>query len=178
MGHIKIHHAVKRDILCHNKKYRITKYYNYEYENFISIKLVILSFYATAQNFDKMPVQQRDSMLITRAKAAAKKYAPGYYREYGTPKIERLVWNGEEDLEFGERQGRPYFRVTFPYDESKDYFGYGFSVMVDILGDDGTLNGVMGGHGFGRRISVYEANSKDKNIKIVPYVERKRPERH
>lgn len=45
-------------------------------------------------------------------------------------------------------------------------------------GDDGTLSGVTGGHGFGRRISVYEARSKDENVKIVPYVERKRPGRH
>ncbi len=141
------------------------------------ISLFSLSLYS--QNLDSMSVPKRDSMLINIAKYAVKKYAPNYFREYGTPKIERLIWDGEkEDLEFGERLGRPLFRVTFPYDESKDYFGYGFSAMVDIWGDDGTLSGVMGGHGFGRRISVYEANSKDKNIKIVPYVERKRPERH
>ena len=141
--------------------------------------LSFLSFYATAQNFDKMSVPKRDSMLINIAKLAVKKYAPDYFREYGTPKIERLIWDGEEeDLEFGERLGRSFFRVTFPYDESKDYFGYGFSAMVDIWGDDGTLSGVMGGHGFGRRISVYEARSKDENVKIVPCVERKRPGRH
>lgn len=140
------------------------------------ISLFSLSLYS--QNLDSMSVSKRDLMLINIAKSAVKKYAPGYFREYGTPEIERYIWDGEEDLEFGERLGRSVLRVTFSYDESKDYFGYGFSAMVDIWGDDGTLKGVMGGHGFGRRISVHEANSKDKNIEIVPYVERKRPERH
>lgn len=129
-----------------------------------------------AQNLDKMLVKKRNATLIELARKAVKKYAPGYYREYGDPIIERFVIQNSDDPEFGVRLGRPYYRVTFPYDISKEYFEHGFSSFVDICADKRVLKGIMPGNGAGRRFKVNQTRSTDKeDVEIIPYVERKRP---
>ncbi|WP_455972570.1 hypothetical protein [Bacteroides congonensis] len=139
------------------------------------IILLITSLSASAQNLDKMPVEKRNVRLISIAKKAVKKYAPDYYREYGTPKIESYTLKKEGDLEYGERVGRIRYRIIFPYDENKEYFENGFSAMVEIWADDGTLTCIFPGNGPGRGFKVNEAGSKNEKVKKFHYVKRTKP---
>lgn len=139
--------------------------------------LSVTSLCGMAQNLDKMPVQKRDSFLIKTAKDAVKKYAPGYYREYKKPIIERLVIDDESvvDAELGARMGRPYYRVTFPYDENKEHFEHGFSAFVQIWADNGTLQGIMPGNGVGRLFKEARTRAEEEEVEIIPYVKREKP---
>ena len=141
----------------------------------LTLILFITSFCASAQNLDKMPVEKRNARLISIAKKAVKKYAPDYYREYGTPIIKRAIVKESGHLEYGVRVGGVGYSVTFPYDESKEFFENGFSAMVDIWADDGTLYSVMPGNGPGRAFKVGEAGSKNEKVKKFPYVKRTKP---
>ena len=146
--------------------------------------LSFLSIYATAQDFDKMPILKRDSILIELARKDVKKYAPGYYREFETPVIERFVipYNPVDDyatdIDFGTKVGRVFYRVTFPYDTNKEYFQNGMSSAVDRWADGGRLKSVMPGNGPGRRFKEFMTHSERETVQILPYVVRKRPERH
>lgn len=141
------------------------------------IILSVTSLYGMAQNLDKMPVQKRDSFLIKTAKDAVKKYAPGYYREYKKPIIERLVIDDESvvDAILGTRMGRPYYRVTFPYDENKEHFEHGFSAFVQFWADNGTLQGIMPGNGVGRLFKEARTRAEEEEVEIIPYVKREKP---
>ena len=46
-----------------------------------ALLLIITAGYAQKNIFEKMPPNQRDSILIETAKNAVLKYAPGYYRD-------------------------------------------------------------------------------------------------
>lgn len=139
--------------------------------------LSVTSLCGMAQNLDKMPVQKRDSFLIKTAKDAVKKYAPGYYREYGKPIIERLVIDDDSvvDAVLGTRMGRPYYRVTFPYDKNKEYFEHGFSAFVQIWADNGTLQGIMPGNGVGLVFKEVRTRAEEEEVEIILYVKREKP---
>ncbi|WP_455497999.1 hypothetical protein [Coprobacter sp.] len=51
-----------------------------------ALLLITTAGYAQKNMFEKMPQNQRDSILIEAAKSAILKYAPGYYRDYKKPK--------------------------------------------------------------------------------------------
>ena len=56
----------------------------------ITLSALLLSMtagYAQKNMFEKMPPNQRDSILIETAKNAVLKYAPGYYRDYKKPEV-------------------------------------------------------------------------------------------
>lgn len=141
--------------------------------------LSVMSLCTYAQNLDKMSEKKRNPILIEFARNAVKKYAPDYYREYGSPTIERFVFNSEEfvDPKFGYIMGRVYYRVVFPYDKSKEYFENGHSASVDIWADKGgRLRDIMPGNGPGRRFKTSESKLLDKKVdNILPYVKRERP---
>ena len=136
--------------------------------------LFMTSFCAFAQKLNKMPVEKRNAHLINIAKQAVKKYAPDYYREYGTPQIGSYTFEKDGRLEYGERAGRTCYEIIFPYDKSKEFFENGFSAFVNIW-DDGTLCGIMPGNGHGRSFKVGEAGSKNEKVKKFPYVKRTKP---
>lgn len=141
------------------------------------IILSVTSLSGMTQNLDKMPVQKRDSFLIKTAKDAVKKYAPGYYREYGKPMIEKFSISNKSVVndELGARMGRPYYRVTFPYDENKEHFEHGFSAFVQIWADNGTLQGIMPGNGVGRLFKEVRTRAEEEEVEIIPYVKREKP---
>ena len=52
-----------------------------------ALLLISTAGYAQKNIFEKMPPNQRDSILIETATKALLKYAPDYYREYKKPEI-------------------------------------------------------------------------------------------
>lgn len=141
------------------------------------IILSVTSLSGMTQNLDKMPVQKRDSFLIKTAKDAVKKYAPGYYREYGKPTIERLVIKEKLliDSGIGYRIGRVYYRVTFLYDKNREYFEHGFASRVEIWSDTGRFFSIMPGNGVGRVFKEARTRAEEEEVEIIPYVKREKP---
>lgn len=145
----------------------------------LALVLSIVPLFVFTQNLDKMSVEKHTAFLIELARNSVKKYAPGYYREYGEPTIERLTIEEdckvpEELKEEGVRSGRPYYRVTFPYDKKKEFFMYGYSATVSIWASTGKLAVVMVGNGFGRRFKE-KPKKTDKEVEILPYEKQERP---
>ena len=52
-----------------------------------ALLLIMTAGYAQKNIFEKIPLKQRDSILIETAKNAVLKYAPGYYRDYKKPEV-------------------------------------------------------------------------------------------
>ena len=52
-----------------------------------ALLLISTAGYAQKNIFEKIPLKQRDSILIETAKNAVLKYAPGYYRDYKKPEV-------------------------------------------------------------------------------------------
>ncbi|NDV64578.1 hypothetical protein [Bacteroides sp. 224] len=139
---------------------------------FLSIVLIaaISSF---SQNLEKMKKEQRDVLLVEIAKNAVKKYAPGYYREYGKPKIEKNIIDKQESKESGYKIGRISYKVIFPYDESIEFFYYGFSAAVYIWEDTGRAFVILVGNSGGRHLPEEKnTRAQEEEIEIIPYIKR------
>ena len=77
-----------------------------------ALLLIITAGYAQKNMFEKMPPNQRDSILIETAKAAVLKYAPGYYRDYKKPEV-ILYGAVPKDYRIKKDRGRLFYQVTF-----------------------------------------------------------------
>ena len=83
-----------------------------------ALLLIMTAGYAQKNMFEKMPPNQRDSILIETAKNAVLKYAPGYYRDYKTGShFQRAA---PKDYRIKEDRGRLFYQVTFFYDPLKE----------------------------------------------------------
>ena len=96
-----------------------------------ALLLIITAGYAQKNIFEKMPPNQRDSILIETAKAAVLKYAPGYYRDYKKPEIilKKTFPN--------KSSGRLFYEVTFLYDPQKEKYLFDYIAKVYIWADNG-----------------------------------------
>ena len=77
-----------------------------------ALLLITTAGYAQKNIFEKMPPNQRDSILIETAKAAVLKYAPRYYRDYKKPEV-ILYGAVPKDYRIKKDRGRLFYQVTF-----------------------------------------------------------------
>ena len=82
---------------------------------FLIIVLLVGRVLATSsQTLDKMPKNQRESLLVAVAKEVVMKFGPDYYREYPPPVIERHQVPPKGEINpTGEMAGRIIFWVIF-----------------------------------------------------------------
>ena len=101
-----------------------------------ALLLITTAGYAQKNMFEKMPPNQRDSILIETAKNAVLKYAPGYYRDYKKPEV---IFKGAapKDYRIKEDRGRLFYQVTFFYDPLKEKYAKNYIVQVLIWADNG-----------------------------------------
>ena len=113
-----------------------------------------LSVNLSAQNLDKMPQKQRDSVLLVKAKATVLKHGPDYYRDYGRPEIKHEHISDKFQTQIREiyiknHPGRSFYTVTFLYDKSEEDFPWKYSSKVYIWGDTGVVFQIDFGNGLG-----------------------------
>ena len=96
-----------------------------------ALLLISTAGYAQKNIFEKMPPNQRDSILIETATKALLKYAPDYYREYKKPEIilKKTFPN--------KSSGRLFYEVTFLYDPQKEKYLFDYIAEVYIWADNG-----------------------------------------
>ena len=96
-----------------------------------ALLLITTAGYAQKNMFEKMPPNQRDSILIETATKALLKYAPDYYREYKKPEIilKKTFPN--------KSSGRLFYEVTFLYDPQKEKYLFDYIAKVYIWADNG-----------------------------------------
>ncbi len=124
----------------------------------------------SSQNLNRMKEEKRNQKLIEIAIEAVKTYMPGYYREYEKPIITKHIIKktATNRPELGIRKGRIAYRVTFPYDENKEYFRNGYAAEVEIWGDNGEVYMVMSGNHYGgRRFREHEAKTIKKSCSLI-----------
>ena len=95
-----------------------------------ALLLITTAGYAQKNMFEKMPPNQRDSILIETATKALLKYAPGYYRDYKKPEIilKKTFPN--------KSSGRLFYEVTFLYDPQKEKHLFDYIAKVYIWADN------------------------------------------
>ena len=103
-----------------------------------ALLLIMTAGYAQKNIFEKIPLKQRDSILIETAKNAVLKYAPGYYRDYKKPEV---IFRGAapKDYRIKEDRGRLFYQVTFFYDPLKEKYAKNYIVQVLIWADNGKV---------------------------------------
>jgi hypothetical protein len=113
----------------------------------------------TAQiNLGKMSEKDRNEYLINLSREVAKNFGPGYNTNL-QPTIELMKYKVVK-FEDGRRtydehlEGCEYYRVTFPYDETKERLDWSYSAFVEILKDTGEPICVMFGIGWGKNFVV------------------------
>ena len=136
----------------------------------ILITLSALLLIMTAGNaqkniFEKIPLKQRDSILIETAKNAVLKYAPGYYRDYKKPEV---IFRGAapKDYRIKEDRGRLFYQVTFFYDPLKEKYAKNYIVQVLIWADNGKVCSMYFMNEWGLDIEGLE---KDNEHTIMPF---------
>ena len=97
-------------------------------------------------NLDRLSEKKRTEYLLDVSKEAIMKYAPGWYREEGGYKIERLTWEGEVNI---KQRGKASYIVKRYYDDSKEMFPKGFSTETFINEETGTVSNMRFGDGGG-----------------------------
>lgn len=118
---------------------------------------------------DKMPKKQCDSIVLEIAKAAVRRHAPGWYRDY---KIEIMPYTFEK----GPNTGRKNYTATFFYDPNKEYMHKPFSVSITIL-YTGKLKSISFGNPEGLQILIDMPKQMYDNRKhqVMPFHPMKRP---
>ena len=130
-----------------------------------ALLLIITAGYAQKNMFEKMPPNQRDSILIETAKNAVLKYAPGYYRDYKKPEV---IFKGAapKDYRIKEDRGRLFYQVTFFYDPLKEKHSLDYIVRVFIWADNGKAYIMYFMNEWGLDIEGLE---KDNEHTIMPF---------
>ena len=116
--------------------------------------------YAQKNRFEKMPPNQRDSILIETAKNAVLKYAPGYYRDYKKPEVILKKTVPDKGL------GKFFYLVTYFYDPQKEKFPKDYIVKVYIWADNGKAYIMYFMNEWGLDIEGLE---KDNEHTIMPF---------
>ena len=94
----------------------------------------------------KMSEESRKEYLVKLSKEVINNFGPGYSRDFD-PVIE-LIKN--EIFKGKDIEDREYYRVTFPYDKTKERLEWSFSARVKIWKDTGEPFAVMFGNGVGQ----------------------------
>ena len=96
-------------------------------------------------NLGKMSEKERNEYLVKLAKEVIMNFGPDYYRD-----LPPIIEEEKNDFFKGKDiEGREYYKVTFPYDETKETLEWSFSAEVMIWKDTGEPLGVMFGTGYG-----------------------------
>jgi len=117
-----------------------------------------------AQNLDSMPVAQRDSLLISRAKEVVLIHGPDFYRDKFPPIIQRTVVppppkNGRPISPTDEKLiGSVLYSVTFLYDQTEEKLSKDYAALVSFFGSTGNPESVMFGNGLG---IIFSENNDD-----------------
>ena len=130
-----------------------------------ALLLITTAGYAQKNIFEKIPLKQRDSILIETAKNAVLKYAPGYYRDYKKPEV---IFRGAapKDYRIKEDRGRLFYQVTFFYDPLKEKYAKNYIVQVLIWADNGKVCSMYFMNEWGLDIEGLE---KDNEHTIMPF---------
>ena len=130
-----------------------------------ALLLISTAGYAQKNIFEKIPLKQRDSILIETAKNAVLKYAPGYYRDYKKPEV---IFRGAapKDYRIKEDRGRLFYQVTFYYDPLKEKYAKNYIVQVLIWADNGKVCSMYFMNEWGLDIEGLE---KDNEHTIMPF---------
>jgi hypothetical protein len=97
-------------------------------------------------NLGKMSEKERNEYLVKLAKEVIMNFGPDYYRD-----LPPIIEEGKNDFFKGKDiEGREYYKVTFPYDETKETLEWSFSAEVMIWKDTGEPLGVTFGTGCGQ----------------------------
>ena len=130
-----------------------------------ALLLITTAGYAQKNMFEKMPPNQRDSILIETAKNAVLKYAPGYYRDYKKPEV---IFRGALSKKHHKKEdwGRLYYQVTFFYDPLKEKYAKNYIVRVFIWADNGKVSDMYFMNEWGLDIEGLE---KDNEHTIMPF---------
>ena len=130
-----------------------------------ALLLIMTAGYAQKNIFEKIPLKQRDSILIEMAKNAVLKYAPGYYRDYKKPEV---IFRGAapKDYRIKEDRGRLFYQVTFFYDPLKEKYAKNYIVQVLIWADNGKVCSMYFMNEWGLDIEGLE---KDNEHTIMPF---------
>lgn len=97
--------------------------------------------YAQKTNLDKLPEKERNEYLLKTAYKTVMKHAPEWYRDFKEPLIESGVFPSGSDKD------RLVYSVTYFHDPSKEFMGYGFSILVGIYADTGAVRDFSFGDG-------------------------------
>ena len=130
-----------------------------------ALLLIMTAGYAQKNIFEKIPLKQRDSILIETAKNAVLKYAPGYYRDYKKPEV---IFRGAapKDYRIKEDRGRLFYQVTFFCDPLKEKYAKNYIVQVLIWADNGKVCSMYFMNEWGLDIEGLE---KDNEHTIMPF---------
>lgn len=130
-----------------------------------ALLLIMTAGYAQKNIFEKIPLKQRDSILIETAKNAVLKYAPGYYRDYKKPEV---IFRGAapKDYRIKEDRGRLFYQVTFFYDPLKEKYAKNYIAQVLIWADNGKVCSMYFMNEWGLDIEGLE---KDNEHTIMPF---------
>ena len=130
-----------------------------------ALLLIMTAGYAQKNIFEKMPSNQRDSILIETAKNAVLKYAPGYYRDYKKPEV---IFRGALSKKHHKKEdwGRLYYQITFFYDPLKEKYAKNYIVRVFIWADNGKVSDMYFMNEWGLDIEGLE---KDNEHTIMPF---------
>jgi len=130
-----------------------------------ALLLITTAGYAQKNIFEKMPPNQRDSILIETAKAAVLKYAPGYYRDYKKPEV-ILYGAVPKDYRIKKDRGRLFYQVTFFYDPLKEKYLRDYTVKVNVWADNGKAYDMEFMNGWGFDVEKAE---KEGYTTVVPF---------
>ena len=130
-----------------------------------ALLLITTAGYAQKNMFEKMPPNQRDSILIETAKAAVLKYAPGYYRDYKKPEV-ILYGAVPKDYRIKKDRGRLFYQVTFFYDPLKEKYLRDYTVKVNVWADNGKAYDMEFMNGWGFDVEKAE---KEGYTTVVPF---------
>ncbi|WP_346692116.1 hypothetical protein [Coprobacter fastidiosus] len=130
-----------------------------------ALLLLTTAGYAQKNIFEKIPLKQRDSILIETAKNAVLKYAPGYYRDYKKPEV-IFREAAPKDYRIKEDRGRLFYQVTFFYDPLKEKYAKNYIVQVLIWADNGKVCSMYFMNEWGLDIEGLE---KDNEHTIMPF---------
>ena len=131
----------------------------------ILLSIITTAGYAQKNMFEKIPQNQRDSILIETAKAAVLKYAPGYYRDYKKPEV-ILYGAVPKDYRIKKDRGRLFYQVTFFYDPLKEKFPTDYIVKAYIWADNGKAYSLAFMTNWAFNIEIAEKNNSSN---IVPF---------
>ena len=106
------------------------------------------------RNLESMSEKKRNKILTRIAREAVLQVGPDYYREDTVPVIlgpGTFTWKGTTEYGRIAFEGRKFYSVFFPYDNSREEFrlAYNYTAQVNIWADNGEPAEIFFGNGQG-----------------------------